>query len=135
MKRATVSLDQLKLSACAKLNPHLFEKPRQKEKRSKYGAKKTEVDGIVFDSKKEARRYSELKILLKAGLIGQLELQVPFELNKGGSHSLKYIADFVYIDTTTGEKVVEDVKGFRTREYKKKKRLMLIIYNIQIKEI
>jgi hypothetical protein len=106
-----------------------------KEKRSKYGNRKHEVDGITFDSEKEAHRYGELKLMLKAGIIGLLELQVPFELNTGGTHSLKYIADFVYIIAATGEKVVEDAKGHRTREYLKKRRLMKKVHNITIKEI
>jgi len=92
------------------------------------------VDGIIFDSEKEANRYRELSFLLKAGVIGLLERQVEFELNEGGTHSLKYIADFVYLRADTGEKVVEDCKGFRTKEYRKKKRLMREVHNIQIFE-
>ncbi len=92
------------------------------------------MDGIVFDSEREAKRYGELKLLLKAGEIWLLETQVSFELNEGGSHSLKYIADFVYLDSRTGEKIIEDCKGFRTKEYLKKRRLMKKIYGIQILE-
>jgi hypothetical protein len=103
-------------------------------KRSKYKNTKTCVDNIQFDSAKEARRYRELKMLLKAGEIGMLELQVPYELNQGGTHSLKYIADFVYV-TKEGVKIVEDVKGFCTKEYLKKRRLMLKVYGIKINEI
>lgn len=88
----------------------------------------------MFHSTKEANRYSTLKILLKAGEIGFLELQVPYELNPGGEFSYKYIADFVYIDARTGDKIVEDCKGFRTAEYKKKRRLMKKVYGIEIKE-
>ncbi|HAN37650.1 MAG TPA: hypothetical protein DCQ29_02005 [Chitinophagaceae bacterium] len=108
------------------------EKPK---KRHKYGANKTEVDGIVFDSAKEAKRYKELKLLLKAGSIGLLERQVRFQLNNGGQFSYEYVADFVYLDHATGKKVVEDAKGFRTKEYLKKKRLMKKLHNIQIKEV
>jgi len=104
-------------------------------KRSKYRNKRTEIDGIKFDSEKEAKRYGDLRLMLKAGLIGQLQLQVPFELNPGGTHSLKYIADFTYLMADSGEYVVEDVKGYRTREYLKKKRLMLKVHGIKIKEI
>jgi hypothetical protein len=110
------------------------EQPKEK-KRSKYGSKETEVDGIKFDSQKEAHRYGQLKLMLKAGIIGLLELQVPFELNTGGTHSLKYIADFVYIISATGEKVVEDAKGHRTREYIKKRRLMKKVHGIEIQEV
>ena len=92
------------------------------------------VDDIEFDSKKEAYRYKDLKLLLKSGEIGLLQLQVPYELNDGGTHSLKYIADFVYMDARTGQKVVEDCKGMRTTIYKKKKKLMKKIYGIKILE-
>lgn len=128
-------LETIKRSPCAHLNQHLFTDTGKKvKKRSKYNNKKHIVDDIEFDSVKEAKRYSELKLLLKAGMIGLLELQVPFELNEGGSHSLKYIADFVYLDAKTGEKIVEDCKGFKTKEYLKKRRLMKKVYGITIKE-
>jgi len=104
-------------------------------KKSKYGNRKKEVDGIIFDSEKEAKRYGELKLLLKAGKIGMLRFQVPYELNAGGSHSLVYLADFVYMDAVTGLEIVEDVKGFRTATYKKKKRLMKKVWGIIIKEV
>jgi hypothetical protein len=102
--------------------------------KSKYGSKKTELDGIVFDSAKEAKRYIELRYLLKAGEIKYLERQVEFELNEGGTHSLIYLADFVY-ETKDGKMIVEDVKGFRTRVYKKKRKLMLEVHGIEIKEV
>lgn len=113
----------------------LPEEQKNEKKKSKYGNRKHEVDGIVFDSEKEAKRYGQLKLMLKAGIIGLLELQVPYELNPGGTHSLKYIADFVYIIRATGEKVVEDAKGHRTREYIKKRRLMDRVHRITIKEV
>lgn len=112
-----------------------FPEQQKAKKKSKYGNEKHEVDGIEFDSKREAERYGELKLLLKAGEIGLLQLQEPFELNPGGTHSLKYIADFVYLITATGEKVVEDAKGHRTREYIKKRRLMRKVHGIEIKEV
>jgi len=128
------TLSDLKNSACAKLNPHLFGEVVKEKKQSKYSNKKCVVDDIEFDSTKEANRYKELKILLKAGHIGFLQLQVEYELNEGGSHSLKYVADFVYTDSLTGLQVVEDVKGFRTAVYRKKKRLMFKVHGIKIKE-
>jgi len=125
-------ISDIQNSKVAHLNRHLFEtKPGKK---SKYSSTKTQVEGIVFDSKKEARRYKELLILLKAGEIGLLQRQVPYELNEGGSHSLKYIADFVYINTSTGKTIVEDCKGYKTKEYIKKRRLMKNIHGIVIKE-
>ena len=107
------------------------------KKKSKYGNKKTEVDGIRFDSQKEAKRYSELKLLLKAGEIGLLELQVPFELKIDGKKVCKYVADFTYIDAKTGEQIVEDVKSTMTRKlptYRLKKKLMKQILGIEITE-
>lgn len=105
----------------------------KKVKKHKYSSKKTVVDDIEFASIKEAKRYKELKLLLKAGEIGMLRLQVPFEVNPGGTHSLKYVADFCYI-TREGEHITEDCKGFRTREYLKKKKLMKKVHKIEIKE-
>lgn len=135
-QKAAFSIEDLRKTAVAGINPHLFADPPPKDpKRNKFNASKTEIDGIVFDSKKEAKRYKELQLLLKAGVIGLLQLQVPYELNEGGSHSLKYVADFVYIRTDTGEKVVEDTKGFRTTIYKKKRKLMKKIHGIEIREL
>ena len=120
---------------------------------SKYHAKKVEVDGIVFDSKKEARRYSELKVMQKAGIISDLQRQVKFVLipaqrepdtvgKRGGikkgkllERECSYVADFCYYVTETGLYVVEDTKGFRTPEYKIKRKLMLYVHNIKIKEV
>lgn len=106
---------------------------------SKYKNKKTVVDGITFDSKKEASRYLELKKLKDAGLIDDLELQVKFVLipKQEGERECSYIADFVYKDKQTGETIVEDVKPsprYKTDVYKIKKKLMLFVYNIKVKE-
>lgn len=109
--------------------------PEKTSKRAKYKNKKVEYDGKMFDSKKEYQRYRELELLLKKGVIGMLECQVEYQLNEGGTHSLKYIADFRYISAETGETIVEDVKGFLTKEYKKKRRLMKSVHGITIKEI
>lgn len=106
----------------------------EKRNRAKYNNTKVEYEGIVFDSKKEYLRYRELLLLLKAGEIGFLELQVPYELNQGGTHSIKYIADFVYVDSKSGKRIVEDCKGFRTEVYKKKCRLMKKLHNISVLE-
>lgn len=101
-------------------------------KKNKYGAKKVVVDDIQFDSQKEANRYIQLRYMMRSGLISDLRLQVPYELNAGGTHSLQYIADFVYLEN--GAEIVEDAKGFRTKEYRKKRRLMKEVHGIQIKE-
>lgn len=100
----------------------------------KYRNKKTSVDGIRFDSKREANRYMELKLLERAGAIKDLRRQVSYVLiNKSRyGRAIKYVADFVYYED--GKLVVEDVKGVRTPVYKLKKRLMAEVYGIEIKE-
>lgn len=107
---------------------------------SKYNAVKTTVDGITFDSKKEARRYKELKLLESAKLIKDLRLQVTYPLIPKHTieginiRATKYIADFVYYDQEKGCEVVEDVKGYKTATYKRKKKQMKQRYNIDIFE-
>ena len=87
------------------------------------------IDGITFDSKREAKRYCELKLLERAGKIKDLSLQHKFELQpsfkkKGKTiRAITYIADFVYFDFDRMQNVVEDVKGFKTKEYLLKKKL------------
>lgn len=100
---------------------------------AKYRNIKTVVDGIKFDSKKEAKRYGELKIMQKARLIEYLRLQVPYSFKVNQILICKYVADFEYM--VKGKLIVEDVKGFRTREYQIKKKLMLAIHGIEIKEV
>lgn len=130
-----IKIEDLRQSKCAHLNPHLFGEIKPIKKKSKYGNEKTEVNGIKFDSIKEAEYYKKLLLLVKAGEIGLLELQVPYELNPGGTYSLKYLADFEYVIMKTGEKKTVDVKGFRTTIYKKKRRLMLKVHGINIIEL
>ena len=99
-------------------------------KRHKYNAKKIKIDEIEFDSKKEAKRYLELKMLEKAGKIKDLKLQPAFLLQEGfyyrgkAIRQITYRADFEYVDEK-GNKVVEDVKGFKTDVYNLKKKLFL----------
>ena len=102
---------------------------------SKYGSVKTvTTDGIKHDSIKEANRWCELKLLERAGVIQDLQRQVKYELipKQEGERAVYYIADFVY--TENGKKVVEDVKGMRTKEYKIKQKMMLYLHGIRIKE-
>ena len=97
-------------------------------RRNKYNAKKTRVDGILFDSKKEAARYSELKLLEEAGLIENLALQVNFELvpKTETERALNYRADFTY--TEEGLEIVEDVKGKKTDLYIAKRKMFKYKY-------
>lgn len=101
---------------------------------SKYNNRKTEVDGIPFDSAKEALRYQELKLLESAGLIRHLKLQYAWELQPGFKRDGKkerpitYICDFCYMDAETGKTIVEDVKGVKTQAYAIKKKLLLFKY-------
>lgn len=117
---------------------------------SKYHSKKITVDGETFDSKKEYRRWQELRLLEKAGSISDLRRQVTFELvpasrekpaigPRGGvkpgkviEKPVNYIADFVYFKD--GERIVEDTKGVRTADYIIKRKLMLYIHGIKILE-
>lgn len=106
----------------------------------KYHNKKTEVDGIVFDSKAEAKRWNELRMMEKMGLIRHLERQVPFLLIRGQRWSggrkhrdTYYKADFVYYEN--GQQIVEDVKGVRTEGYRIKRELMKDRYGIEIREV
>ncbi|MST70664.1 DUF1064 domain-containing protein [Mogibacterium kristiansenii] len=108
----------------------------------KYHNRKTIVNGHTFDSKKEANRYSELLLLERAGAIHDLRTQVKYvlipsqrskETGKVIERECSYKADFVY--TEGGETVVEDVKGYRTKEYIIKRKLMLHVHGIRIREI
>ena len=119
---------------------------------SKYHSKKVTIDGITFDSKKEANRWCELRLLERAGQIQHLERQKVFELiptqreilpelDRYGNHKIgrvierpcKYIADFVYYEN--GKMVVEDTKGMRTSDYIMKRKLMLYHLGIRIREV
>lgn len=117
-------------------------KQLQQKGKSKYKAKKTSIDGIKFDSQKEANRYLELLAFQKAGFIQDLHRQVRFELQpsykKNGKiiRAITYIADFVYYDIFKGEKIVEDTKGYRTEIYKLKKKIFEYKYpELEIKEV
>jgi len=99
---------------------------------TKYHAKKTTLDGITFDSLMEARRYGELKLLLRNGEIDQLEVHPVYPLVVNDKRIGKYIADFKYMEN--GREVVEDVKGVLTAVYRLKKKLMQAIYGTNILE-
>ena len=118
---------------------------------TKYNSRKIERDGFTFDSLKEYRRFCELRLLEKAGQITDLQRQVKFELipaqyepdtigKRGGVKRGKliereccYVADFVY--TQDEKRIVEDTKGFKTKDYIIKRKLMLWVHGIRIKEV
>ena len=105
----------------------------------KYNNKKTFVDGIKFDSKRESDRYIELKLLERSGQISDLILQPRFELIPNYEISGRkvrktvYVADFQY--TENGKIIVEDAKGFKTKDYLIKKKLFEFKYGIEITEV
>jgi len=103
-----------------------------KKRFSKYRNKKTEVDGIVFDSQKEASRYLDLKMLEVLGEIKNLELQPKYEFVLNKQKICTYRADFRYVEN--GATVVEDVKGFKTSMYRLKARMMKAFHGIIVKE-
>ena len=123
---------------------------------SKYKNKKVCVNGLSFDSVKESKRYIHLLEKQRNGDISALQTQVKYVLIhsqyefyerygkkgqrlKDGRRLVEreccYIADFVYIDNRTGKTVVEDTKGFKTKDYAIKRKLMLFIHGIKIKEV
>lgn len=109
---------------------------------NKYRSKKTVVDGITFDSRLEARRYQELKLMERVGEISGLQLQKQYVLipsqklnNRVVEREVNYIADFVYTLKSSGETVVEDTKGIKTKDYIIKRKLMLYVHGIRIHEI
>ena len=131
MKQETLTVEQFRALA-----------ERQKsgsgKKKSKYYAEK--CNG--YDSKKEYYRAQQLKLWLKAGVISDLREQVvflliPSQVNSEGVEEkpVRYKADFVYIDNATGQTVVEDTKGYRTPDYIIKRKLMLHVHGITIKEV
>lgn len=109
-------------------------------KQNKYHNKKVEYDGIVFDSIKEKSWYIKYKLMEKSQEIWDLQRQVKFplietfKLNDKTYRTTYYIADFVYLDND-GKTHVIDVKGFKTREYLLKKKLMAWKYGIEIEEV
>lgn len=107
---------------------------RNWSRRTKYNSVKTCVGGIWFDSKREAAYYQQLLWRERAGEIKDIRRQVPYELqpafvaNDGTRiRAIKYIADFTYTETESGREIIVDCKGFRTKEYMLKKKLLLFL--------
>lgn len=122
--------DRVNAKAKPTVNP-FSDKPKKK---SKYHNVKTIVDGIPFDSKAEAKRYGELKLMERVGQIFDLELQKKYSIDINGVHICNYIADFVYSNVYKIENV-EDTKGMRTPIYNLKKKLMKAVHGIEITEV
>lgn len=100
--------------------------PMRRYRASKYHNKITEVDGVKFHSRKEAKRYEELLLLQSQGAIHNLKLQVPFNLTAWDVKICRYVADFVYQEN--GKEVIEDVKGVVTAIFKLKWKLLQAQY-------
>ena len=108
--------------------------------RPKYGNRKVTINGFTFDSKKEADRYRELLRLQNAGAITELQRQVKYQLipsqkmaGKVVERACSYVADFVYVQDE--ETIVEDTKGVKTPDYIIKRKLMLWVHGIRIREV
>ncbi len=108
--------------------------------KNKYHSRKITVDGEVFDSHKEYKRFCELSLLERAGEVTNLQRQVKYELipsqridGRVVERPCTYVADFVY--QQDGKTVVEDTKGFRTKDYIIKRKLMLWVHGIRIMEV
>ena len=99
------------------------------------------VDNIVFASKAEMKRYFELKLMVKAGEIQELQLQPRFELQpafeRNGKHfqAITYVADFAYFDNKTKKRVIEEVKGVETEAYKIKRKMFHFKHNMELRVI
>jgi hypothetical protein len=110
---------------------------------TKYRAKPTVIDGIRFASAREAERYSELRMLERAGKIKDLELQPVYTLQPKFTQrdgtvfpAIKYIADFRYLDLESGDRIVEDVKGFPTPVYRLKMKMFLFQHpEVEFREV
>ena len=132
---------QNRIAGRATLN-EMRDSPAERKKRdSKYGNTKVEDDGIKFDSKAEHKRWQYLVMLERAGEIKDLKLLVPVILipsmprpSGGRERSTTYLADFTY-QTKAGVKVVEDVKGAVTPEFRLKRKLMLFVHGIEVQEV
>lgn len=110
--------------------------PTPSPKGNKFRNTVTVLDGVRFDSAKEARRWAELQLLERCGAISDLRRQVRFPLVVNGETVCVYVADAVYTDG--GKQVVEDVKSAHTRKlpvYRLKAKLMAAVYGIEIREV
>lgn len=108
---------------------------QKKKPTNKYNAKRVLLDGICFDSQTEANYYAALKLRERAGEVTDIELQRRYELAPHGVHVAFYIADFVFFDRILCRRRIVDVKGFATREFKMKSRLMKACHGIEVEVV
>lgn len=134
-------LSGVPLPASADIGAWVTAERRPAAKQGKYGNEKCTLNGAQFDSKAERKRWAELRLLAKAGYVSNVRRQVPFELipqqrlaNGRVLRSCVYVADFLYRDEREGREVVEDVKGAVTPEFRIKRKLMLFVHGIEIRE-
>ena len=120
------------------------ERTKPEKKAAKYQNQKAERGGVRFDSQKEARRYDELLLMLRAGEIRDLRLQPQFTIQESyvtetgeRVRAIRYTADFSYIREVSGEKIVEDVKSgpTRTKEYLRNRKFIRSVYGIDVREV
>ncbi|GJH05014.1 DUF1064 domain-containing protein [Paraburkholderia terrae] len=141
----TSALDDIDLDDPFEIKrPSLVDQMAARKKPAKYRNTKCESEGIKFDSKREMARWHELVQMQARGEIRDLRLQVPFVLTERKrrddgtwERAWKYVADFVYVDVTTGKQIVEDVKSEITRKnaaYVRARKAMLAIHDISILE-
>lgn len=109
--------------------------------KNKYNARKTTIDGVIFDSSREAKRWQELKLLEKSGQIKDLKRQVYFVIADSVRLSgearrkpaLRYVVDFVYMEADSRKYIHEDAKGFETPESRMKRHLMMYRHGIDVR--
>ena len=129
----------LKIGYSAGLSPNLHDAMVRGGRMSKYKSRTCEQNGIKFASEKEARRYSDLLLLERAGEIKEIELQprfliaAPVILDGRKCKARYYFADFSYEEK--GERVYEDVKGMKLPMYKLKRHLVRALYGIEVREV
>lgn len=134
-----INLSILGPNALRQIDNFLIAEQAQKELRvekpSKYRAQRVEFEDVRFDSNAELERWQELRMLVRAGHIMDLERQVKYPIAVNGFHICTWVADFQYCEVSTGETIVEDVKGCKTPVYRLKKRLVEAVYGFKITEI
>jgi hypothetical protein len=113
----------------------IIDNPKLRKKLSKYKNKQTWADGHHFDSIAEKDYYLQLKLRQMGGDISDLKLQPQYPLVINDTKVGTYVGDFLYTDNKTGEKVLVDVKGFRTQLYLMKKKMVRALYAIDITEV